>query len=102
MLLRKKAPCHGTADNKCSSDKYDIPERLFLRVLQVLFSLFQFFGTAFICYNINKSYLSDVDIVSSIFNMPVHILLYMLVFFLLGFFLYAFYMAQSVQPLSQA
>ncbi len=55
-----------------------------------LIQLVSVFGTAFICYNINKSYLSDVDIVSSIFNMPVHILLYMLVFFLLGFFLYAF------------
>lgn len=55
-----------------------------------LIQLVAVFGTAFVCYNINKSYLSDIDIVASIFNMPVHILIYMLVFFLLGFFLYAF------------
>ncbi|MDE5669917.1 MAG: ABC transporter permease [Eubacterium sp.] len=55
-----------------------------------LIQLVSVFGTAFICYNINKSYLSDFDIVASIFSIPAHILIYMLVFFLLGFFLYAF------------
>lgn len=55
-----------------------------------LIQLISIFGTAFICYNINKSYLSDFDIVASIFSIPAHILIYMLVFFLLGFFLYAF------------
>ncbi len=55
-----------------------------------LIQLVAVFGTAFVCYNINKAYLSDLDIVASIFNMPAHILVYMLVFFLLGFFLYAF------------
>lgn len=55
-----------------------------------LIQLVAIFGTAFACYNINKSYLSDIDFVASIFNIPAHILVYMLVFFLLGFFLYAF------------
>ena len=55
-----------------------------------LIQLVAIFGTAFTCYNINKSYLSDIDFVASIFNIPAHILVYMLVSFLLGFFLYAF------------
>ena len=48
------------------------------------------FGTALLCYNLNKSYWSENMIVESIFNIPPELLLYMLVFFILGFLIYAF------------
>lgn len=55
-----------------------------------LIQLVALFGTAFICYNVAGSYWEGNDIVASIFNIPAHLFVYMLVFFLLGFFLYAF------------
>ncbi len=55
-----------------------------------LFQLVAVFGSAFLFYNMNRSYWSDNEIVQSIFNIPVELLLYMLVFFTLGFFIYAF------------
>lgn len=48
------------------------------------------FGSAFLFFNLNKSYWGDNWIVNSIFNMPLNLLLYMLLFFVLGFFVYAF------------
>lgn len=48
------------------------------------------FGSAFVFFNLNKSYWGDNVIVRSIFDMPVDLLLYMLLFFVLGFFIYAF------------
>ena len=48
------------------------------------------FGSSIFFYNLNKSYWEDNQIVSSIFDMPVSLLVYMLVFFILGFFVYAF------------
>ena len=48
------------------------------------------FGTAFVCYNINKEQWADKQMIASIFNIPASILVYMLVFFLLGFLIYAF------------
>lgn len=48
------------------------------------------FGSAFLFYNLNKSYLGDNMIVESIFNIPLELLVYMLVFFILGFLIYAF------------
>lgn len=48
------------------------------------------FGSAFLCYNLNRDYWSENSIVSSIFGMPLQLLLYMLVFFVLGFLIYAF------------
>lgn len=47
-------------------------------------------GSAFVFYNLNKSYFVDSFIIQSIFSMPLSILIYTLVFFVLGFFLYAF------------
>ena len=47
------------------------------------------FGTAILCYNINKDALSN-PIVASIFSIPGEMLGYMLLFFVLGFFMYAF------------
>lgn len=48
------------------------------------------FGSALLFFNLNKSYWSNNEIVGSIFNMPVELFLYMLLFFVLGFFIYAF------------
>ena len=41
-------------------------------------------------YNINKSSWGDNEIVRSIFNIPVDLFVYMLIFFILGFLIYAF------------
>ncbi len=48
------------------------------------------FGSALLFYNINKSDWGDNSIISSIFNIPIELLVYMLVFFVLGFLIYAF------------
>ncbi len=55
-----------------------------------LFQLSAVFGSAILFYSINKESWSDVPIIQSIFDMPLWLLGYMLVFFLLGFLLYAF------------
>lgn len=41
-------------------------------------------------YNLNRSYWGDNPIIASIFDMPLELLVYMLIFFILGFFIYAF------------
>ncbi len=48
------------------------------------------FGSAILFYTINKEQWADNMIVQSIFDMPVSLLAYMLIFFVLGFFIYAF------------
>lgn len=55
-----------------------------------LLQLIAVFGTAFVCFNLNESYWDAEGIVASIFDMPLELLVYMLVFFVLGFFIYAF------------
>ena len=55
-----------------------------------LIQLVAVFGSAFLFYNMNKSYWGDNFIIKSIFDMPLDLLLYMLMFFILGFFIYAF------------
>lgn len=55
-----------------------------------LIQLVAVFGSAIAFYKINESYWGDNVIISSIFDMPVELLVYMLVFFVLGFFIYAF------------
>lgn len=47
-------------------------------------------GSAFIFYQLNAEYWGDNMIINSIFDMPLPILLYTLLFFILGFFVYAF------------
>ena len=47
------------------------------------------FGSAILCYNINKAHLSN-PIIASIFDMPIELFVYMLIFFVLGFLIYAF------------
>jgi ABC-type Na+ efflux pump, permease component len=48
------------------------------------------FGGGYLFYNMNAELYKDNYIIQSIFNMPLEILLYALLFFVLGFFLYAF------------
>ena len=48
------------------------------------------FGSGFLFYNLNRTYWADNAIISSIFDMPLDILGYALLFFVLGYFLYAF------------
>ena len=48
------------------------------------------FGSAFLFYNLNKEYWGENPIIRSIFDMPLNLLVYMLVFFVLGFLVYAF------------
>lgn len=55
-----------------------------------LTQLVAIFGSAFLFFNLNKTYWGDNMIISSIFDMPIDLLLYMLLFFVLGFFIYAF------------
>ncbi len=55
-----------------------------------LIQLVAIFGSALLCFNLNKDFWGDNPIISSIFDMPVDLFAYMLVFFILGFFIYAF------------
>lgn len=48
------------------------------------------FGAAFFSFNFNKKYWDSNGIISSIFDMPAELLVYMLIFFVLGFLIYAF------------
>lgn len=48
------------------------------------------FGSSVLFFNLNKSYWKNNAIISSIFDMPPDLVLYMLLFFVLGFFIYAF------------
>ncbi len=47
------------------------------------------FGTAILLYNINKDALSN-PLISSIFDIPIELFIYLIVFFVLGFLIYAF------------
>lgn len=55
-----------------------------------LIQLVVVFGAAIIFFNLNKSYWNDSMIVNSIFDMPLSLFGFMLIFFVLGFFIYAF------------
>lgn len=55
-----------------------------------LIQLVAVFGSAIAFYKINEEYCGDNPIITSIFDMPIDLLVYMLIFFVLGFFIYAF------------
>ncbi len=55
-----------------------------------LIQLVAVFGSALVCFHLNKAYWADTPMISSVFDMPVDLFLYMLVFFILGFLIYAF------------
>jgi ABC-2 type transport system permease protein len=48
------------------------------------------FGSAFLFYNINGDIWAGNEVMRMIFNIPLDMLLYVLLFFVIGFFLYAF------------
>ena len=58
--------------------------------LSGLIQMFAIFGSAVLFYHLNAAAWEGNAIIASIFNMPLPVLGYVLVFFLLGFFLYAF------------
>lgn len=55
-----------------------------------LVQLIAVFGTALVFYNLNKNAWGDNRVIESLFNIPVELFVYMLVFFVLGFLIYAF------------
>lgn len=55
-----------------------------------LVQLIAIFGSALVFYQVNRSAWGDNMIIESIFNIPVLLFVYMLVFFVLGFLIYAF------------
>lgn len=55
-----------------------------------LMQLIAVFGSALVFYNVNKSAWDNNAIVQSIFDIPIDLFIYMLVFFILGFLIYAF------------
>lgn len=55
-----------------------------------LIQIVAIFGSALVFFNLNSTYWADSEIVNSIFDMPVNLFVYMLIFFILGFFIYAF------------
>lgn len=55
-----------------------------------LIQLTAVFGSAILLFRLNRSAWGDNMIVRSLFNIPVDLLVYMLVFFVLGFLIYAF------------
>lgn len=48
------------------------------------------FGSAILFYSMNKEHWEDNFVISSIFDMPAELFVYMLIFFILGFLIYAF------------
>lgn len=55
-----------------------------------LIQLIAVFGSSFLFFNLNKNYWGGNEVITSIFDMPLSLFIYMLVFFVLGFFIYAF------------
>lgn len=47
------------------------------------------FGTAIVLYNVNKDALSN-PLIASVFNIPLELFIYLIIFFILGFLIYAF------------
>ena len=55
-----------------------------------LLQLSAIFGSSLLFYNLNSEYWNDGGVISSIFDIPLDLFVYMLIFFLLGFLIYAF------------
>ena len=55
-----------------------------------LMQLVLMLGSSFVFYNVNKTIWADNEIVNSIFNMPISIMLYAILFFILGYFIFSF------------
>ena len=59
------------------------------------------FGSAFISYNINKSYFETNAIINTLFNFPASLVGYLLIFFLLGFLIYSFLFGAMASTVSK-
>lgn len=59
------------------------------------------FGSAFISYNINKSYFETNAIINTLFNFPASLVGYLIIFFLLGFLIYSFLFGAMASTVSK-
>lgn len=59
------------------------------------------FGSAFVSYNINKSYFENNAVMNTLFNFPASLVGYLLVFFLLGFLIYSFLFGAMASTVSK-
>ena len=64
--------------------------KVFASCFAGLMQLVLIFGSALVFFRINKSYWDEIDMISSFFNIPLDLFIYMLIFFILGFLVYAF------------
>ena len=76
--------------------------KVFAACLAGLTQLAVIFGTALLCYQCNRAYWEGNTMVNALFNIPLEMLVYMLVFFILGFFVYAFMFSAAGSLASRA
>ena len=66
-----------------------------------IFQITAIFGSAFIFYNINKSYFETNAVINTLFNFPASLVGYLLIFFLLGFLIYSFLFGAMASTVSK-
>ena len=66
-----------------------------------IFQITAIFGSAFISYNINKSYFETKAVINTLFNFPASLVGYLLIFFLLGFLIYSFLFGAMASTVSK-
>lgn len=66
-----------------------------------IFQITAIFGSAFISYNINKSYFETNAVINTLFNFPAPLVGYLLIFFLLGFLIYSFLFGAMASTVSK-
>lgn len=66
-----------------------------------IFQITAIFGSAFISYNINKSYFENNAVMNTLFNFPASLVGYLLIFFLLGFLIYSFLFGAMASTVSK-
>ena len=66
-----------------------------------IFQITAIFGSAFISYNINKSYFETNAVLNTLFNFPASLVGYLLIFFLLGFLIYSFLFGAMASTVSK-
>ena len=66
-----------------------------------IFQITAIFGSAFISYNINKSYFETKAVINTLFNFPATLVGYLLIFFLLGFLIYSFLFGAMASTVSK-
>lgn len=66
-----------------------------------IFQIATIFGSAFISYNINKSYFETNAVINTLFNFPASLVGYLLIFFLLGFLIYSFLFGAMASTVSK-